>query len=165
MYRFGIILEQMDGSLYDISERWDFSYIFLLASTAKLLECNIYLRGKGIVHGDIKPENILCKWDNQSGTFKIKLSDFGLATVNGEPVVGLTPGFAAQELLWEQYSEGFLESMASRMTTRTSENLKRGVCSSPAQMVYSIGKTVEFLATSQKVRARCFTCCCSNSLH
>ena len=47
---------------------------------AALVEGLSYLHDKGVVHGDIKPDNILL-----SGDGEVKLSDFGSATVCHPP--------------------------------------------------------------------------------
>jgi serine/threonine protein kinase len=60
--------------------------IFEFATTIlipDLLEALEYLRQLGIVHCDIKPENILVCWDPISGRPVCKLSDFGTARMVG----------------------------------------------------------------------------------
>jgi serine/threonine protein kinase len=45
-----------------------------------------YIHQRGILHLDLKPENVLCGIDGS-----IKITDFGLATVNPHPAVPLNP--------------------------------------------------------------------------
>lgn len=42
-----------------------------------------YLHNQGFMHRDLKPSNLLVtKWDAKTGTFTIKLADFGLVGIN-----------------------------------------------------------------------------------
>lgn len=49
----------------------------------QVLESVLYLHNKGIVHRDVKPENILCV--NRSFPLRVKLTDFGLSRVVSSP--------------------------------------------------------------------------------
>jgi len=62
----------------------------------QLLDVVAYLHAQGIIHGDIKPSNVLIDKDRQ-----LKLLDLGIATLPGEAPEGFkgTLGFAAPELL------------------------------------------------------------------
>jgi serine/threonine protein kinase len=67
-----------------------------------LFDAVIYCHGKGIVHRDLKLENLLLS-SNELSQSTIKLADFGIACFTGadEPlskVVG-TPGYVAPEVI------------------------------------------------------------------
>ncbi len=69
----------------------------VVSAALQLLDAVAYLHDKGIIHGDIKPSNVLVNSDRQ-----LKLLDLGIATRPGEPVAdGFkgTLGYAAPELL------------------------------------------------------------------
>jgi len=73
----------------------------------QLLEALIYLENKGIIHRDLKLENILLV--NKEDDCLIKLADFGLSVTleNLDPKVRCgTPGYVAPEILAdEKYDE------------------------------------------------------------
>jgi serine/threonine protein kinase len=66
-------------------ERWG-ALQFVLASTLRALE---HAAAQGVVHADIKPENILC----DATTGEVKLIDFGVATAVGQATEAGTDGF------------------------------------------------------------------------
>ena len=43
-----------------------------------------YMHSKGVVHRDIKPENLLLVKNPKSGTFSVKIADFGLAKTSNK---------------------------------------------------------------------------------
>lgn len=86
-----IVMEYVDGrSLWQTirtsSEPEVFRYFF------QALQTCIFLHESGIVHGDIKPDNILVTKDRQ-----IKLVDFGVAVPIGATVKGHSPAFITPE--------------------------------------------------------------------
>jgi CTD kinase subunit alpha len=84
--RFNIflILEKMDGSLGDFCCGGKLSSIKpslqqLKGIASQLVTVIDYIHDLGIVHRDVKPQNILYKKNAKDGSFEIKLCDFGIA--------------------------------------------------------------------------------------
>lgn len=98
------VLEYMEGgALYQVLARDETHFSEERASQIikDILQGLVYLHSKGIVHRDVKPENILTtstKWPFQS-----KLADFGLSNFmgNSEALVSKvgTPYFCAREVV------------------------------------------------------------------
>lgn len=87
-----IVMEHVRGrsiwqAIRACSEADVFRYFF------QTLETCIFLHSCGIVHGDIKPDNILVTEDRQ-----IKLADFGIAVPIGDKIKGHSPAFITPEL-------------------------------------------------------------------
>lgn len=47
------------------------------------------LRGLGVIHGDLKPENIMLV-NHENEPFRVKLIDFGLSCMTSEVTRGMT---------------------------------------------------------------------------
>lgn len=86
----GPTLEQIIKKISRI-EPEDISWI-----TTRTLNVLKYLHYHGVVHGDVKPQNIIIQPDNHA----VVMVDYGLSAIrptNNEPNKGYTPGFAAPE--------------------------------------------------------------------
>lgn len=62
---------------------------------AGVLEALAYIHGKGLVHGDVTPANVIVSGDGS----ECKLIDFGLAVTSGARPSGWNPRFAAPEVI------------------------------------------------------------------
>jgi len=85
-----IIMEHVDGvNLREKLRRDRLSLAAVLKVVAGTLRALIHAHGRGVVHRDVKPENILiCSW-----TGAVKLADFGLARLGGEATYVLTGSY------------------------------------------------------------------------
>ena len=94
------IEEFFDGDMYGIDEGSQFFQVISLA--IQLLEAVYSLHTNNIIHGDIKPANILL-FKTKGGEYKLKLSDFGLSCIKSKKLkiecknVG-TPIYMANDL-------------------------------------------------------------------
>lgn len=90
-----IALKHVDGETLD---QWAQLQTLdgVLAAARQLLDVLEHLHGRGLIHGDLKPSNILVDTDD-----KVHLIDLGLARPPGEATEGFrgTLGYAAPELL------------------------------------------------------------------
>ncbi|MEZ4241155.1 MAG: serine/threonine-protein kinase [Myxococcota bacterium] len=74
----------------------------------RILQGMDYLHGKGIVHGDLKPENVMLEGDfRRPVTWTPKVTDFGTVAliahpveIDGRPAVVATPRYASPEHLY-----------------------------------------------------------------
>ena len=85
-WNYGLILPLMDGDLFGLAERYEQTvmtpekrYIKLMYVTLAMVYDLVYMHSNGWAHNDVKPENYLYKWDNDTKMPVIKISDFGLA--------------------------------------------------------------------------------------
>ncbi len=79
-----IILELMDGSLYDILIKTEFSWSQRLQLASDIIEglCDLFNQNK--IQRDLKSSNILLTKPDQMGLRKAKLSDLDLITLSNE---------------------------------------------------------------------------------
>jgi hypothetical protein len=102
-------LEEIDGELFMVSElvegrtlRQEFnsgpppSAEHVLATARQLAAALACAHGAGVVHGDLKPENVMRTYDG-----RLKVLDFGLARVTHDPdlLLGGTPGYMPPEVV------------------------------------------------------------------
>jgi serine/threonine protein kinase len=95
------------GNLIDFFTLRDFdvSWAMKLQLALNVVEALGALHQCGIIHGDLKAENVLVMRDSD-GTFRAKLCDFGFAIIKADyrdevtqvPIWGFTPRWAAPEL-------------------------------------------------------------------
>lgn len=98
-----LVMELMEGSLRDLAQEEPMDVDFVRTVLASCLDALRFLHGQGIIHGDIKPSNILVNRDG-----RIKLGDFGLArrvtSKDGSLLKGTTK-YLAPEVVSEQFGE------------------------------------------------------------
>ncbi len=98
-----LVLELMRGNLQQSAETGPIDVDFLREILIGSLQALDFLHGNGIIHGDIKPSNLLL--DNQG---RVKLGDFGLArraTDEGGSLLKGTTKYMAPELISGQFGQ------------------------------------------------------------
>jgi len=104
--RVYMVMERVPGGdLFDaIAESVKFDEPQTALIVKSLAEALVYLHSKEIVHRDIKPENILVEKDSSGRIKKVKLCDFGLATLARKKIFAVcgTPTYVAPEILAEK---------------------------------------------------------------
>lgn len=120
--KFSVILPYMaKGAL---SNFIDFSPYQIVKISIDLSQAISFLHKNDIVHGDIKPDNILV-----TETEEIKLADFGISQQNNKELRGYTKGYAPPEIINKEqttatfpadiYSFGLtLFALSTRVTNR-----------------------------------------------
>ncbi|MCS7237379.1 MAG: serine/threonine protein kinase [Thermoguttaceae bacterium] len=98
-----LIMELMQGSVRDLSQGQPLDVDLVRTILASCLDALRFLHAQGIIHGDIKPSNILVDRDG-----RIKLGDFGLARratgKDGSLLKGTTK-YTAPEVIAPQFGE------------------------------------------------------------
>lgn len=100
------VMELLNGrSLRDtLQHKGKLDIFHALNIATQVLDALDHAHGRGVVHRDVKPENIFLHRENGEGEVHAKLLDFGvvafLMEMPGiEPASGLSPRYAAPELL------------------------------------------------------------------
>ncbi|CAD8119291.1 unnamed protein product [Paramecium sonneborni] len=97
-----MVLQLVEGGELLKSQRYNIRDARIIFK--QLVECVDYMHQKGVMHRDLKPQNILCK----TNSLDIVLADFGLATyIKAKSHIYYrcgTTGYVAPEIL--QYKEG-----------------------------------------------------------
>jgi len=124
--RYFILMELMDGSLDDWVGRLPLDQAeWVFREIAEGLK---HIHDSGYVHQDIKPSNILLRYDDQGRIREVKISDFGLAislrTEGSRILIGGTMGFQAPEVI-------------------------QGNPPTPASDIYSLGVTFYYVLTGR----------------
>jgi aurora kinase len=91
----------LGGSLYELNSKSTFSEAAILSIGNQLRSALLYIHGKGVMHRDIKLENILVASVDTAGIPQVKITDFGLSTDEAHPKdeVG-TIYYRPPEMLW-----------------------------------------------------------------
>jgi serine/threonine-protein kinase len=98
-----LVLELMQGNVRDLAAGQPLDVDFVRTVLVSGLDALRFLHGQGIIHGDIKPSNLLVGADG-----RVKLADFGLArratSKDGSLLKGTTK-YVAPEVISPQFGE------------------------------------------------------------
>ena len=99
---FYLVLDHLSGGgIYERVRKNKMGFIAIRMALESILRSLSYIHDKGIIHRDIKPDNILFETDKDLSN--LKLIDFGLAVQTnkqfGEVYRCGTPGYIAPEVL------------------------------------------------------------------
>lgn len=124
-----LVSEYVDGQSL-ASEGFPLTVGEISEISISVLKALAYIHGKGLVHGDVTPANIIAATD---GNGSAKLIDFGLAIPAGDRPAGWNPRFAAPEVVAGQPANprsdlfGFAASVLFAMLGRPVTRLEDGV--------------------------------------
>ncbi len=136
--RIAVVFECMRGStLREVMEAQDtFELVESLEITSQLLRALVDVQAQGIVHRDIKPDNIMILSD-PSGPRRVKLFDFGIAKVTSEDA-RIVSGLGGSEI-----AELLMPLTSAEMTVGTPEYMApeqiSGTCVGMYTDVYAVG--------------------------
>lgn len=112
-----LVMEYVDGPPLSqfLRDRWPLPLALVVDFGLQILAAIIDAHDSGVIHGDIKTDNILIE-ARRNGGMRTKICDYGLARIAEETAEGIfgTPGFTAPEViagepateLSDQYSVG-----------------------------------------------------------
>ncbi|KAF6008552.1 hypothetical protein HII13_003875 [Brettanomyces bruxellensis] len=84
-----ILTELLSVNLFQVIEATKFKGLgmsLVRSFSADILRGLHYIHSAGIVHCDMKPENLMLAYDNAKSRFIVKIIDFGSSCKNGQPV-------------------------------------------------------------------------------
>ena len=144
-----ILMELLGSNLQELlikNEMKGFSYYLIKKCFHDLISAVVFLEQLGLVHGDIKPTNIL--WNINSNCFQ--LIDFGLSFAYGsKPHQQLqSPGYQAPEvLLWNR------EITEDQLAIPLSGSQRGSHILLPSMDLWSVGCVVVYISTGQQLYA------------
>ena len=120
-----IVMELMESDLYSLIEEVGSFSEMQAANIFKQVACGLFeVHKDGVVHGDIKPENILVHKDSKvSNSFR--LSDFGSAFIEREGAgeLSFTPFYVAPEVLLRDTNWNPTQSPSQENTQSTKSDV------------------------------------------
>ena len=88
-----VVMERMQTSLYDFLE-WKGRFREQKAKRIfyEIVKGVFYCHTSGVIHHDLKLENVLVNFDKNGAIKNVKITDFGLSKKTSDVLVGITDG-------------------------------------------------------------------------